>query len=175
MFLGLVNRRKNNKLKIIFNKFMKEESKKIIKEETVNLINLMGFSVEISIIEDENDENRVICNISSDSDANFLIGQNGENLQAIQHLIRLLVRKKTDDMVKFLIDVNSYRKDQESSILSLAKEAAEEAINNKKTVVLKPMSAYNRRLVHMFLANNKDVVTESSGDESERRVIVKPV
>ena len=54
---------------------MKEESKKIIKEETANLINLMGFGVEISIIEDENDENRVICNISSDSEANFLIGQ----------------------------------------------------------------------------------------------------
>lgn len=154
---------------------MKEESKKIIKEETANLINLMGFGVEISIIEDENDENRVICNISSDSEANFLIGQNGENLQAIQHLVRLLVRKKTDDMIKFLVDVNFYRKDQESSILNLAKEAAEEAINNKKTVVLKPMSAYNRRLVHMFLANNKDVVTESSGDESERRVVIKPV
>lgn len=154
---------------------MKEESKKIIKEETANLINLVGFGVEISIIEDENDENRVICNISSDSEANFLIGQNGENLQAIQHLVRLLVRKKTDDMIKFLVDVNFYRKDQESSILNLAKEAAEEAINNKKTVVLKPMSAYNRRLVHMFLANNKDVVTESSGDESERRVVIKPV
>lgn len=154
---------------------MKEESKKIIKEETANLINLMGFGVEISIIEDENDENRVICNISSDSEANFLIGQNGENLQAIQHLVRLLVRKKTDDMIKFLVDVNFYRKDQESSILNLAKEAAEDAINNKKTVVLKPMSAYNRRLVHMFLANNKDVVTESSGDESERRVVIKPV
>lgn len=154
---------------------MKEENKDIIIGVTKNLLSALGFDCKVSIIEDKNDEERVVCNIESESETNLLIGQGGENLQAIQHLARLLVRRKTDDLIKFVVDVNLYKKEQESSVLDLAREMAEKAIKEKKTVVLKPMSAYNRRLVHMYLSDNKNVVTESTGDDGERRVVIKPL
>lgn len=153
---------------------MNKDNKKIIKDITEELLKIIGFDCEVSIIDDKEDDNRVICNIDANKDASFLIGQNGDNLQALQHLSRLLVRKKTDDMIKFILDVNSYKKDQESSILDLANEMAKQAIEERKTIVMRPMSAYNRRLVHMFLSNNQDVITESVGEEGDRRVIIKP-
>jgi len=153
---------------------MNKENRKIIKDITENILKMIGFDCNVAIIEDEEDESRVICNIETKKDASFLIGQSGDSLQALQHLSRLLVRKETDDMIKFVLDVNSYKKEQESSILDLARESAKQSVDEKRMIVMKPMSAYNRRLVHMFLANSQDVITESVGEEEDRRVIIKP-
>jgi len=153
---------------------MNKDNKKKIEEITQKILKSMGFECEIEILEDKNNDDRVVCSIKTNKDANFLIGQNGDNLQALQHIVRLLVRKETDDMIKFSLDVNSYKKDQESSVLDLAKEMAKQAVEERKTVVMRPMSAYNRRLVHMYLSNNSDIVTESVGEEGDRRIVIKP-
>lgn len=141
---------------------MDKKVKKIIEEATKNITTMMGFNCQISIdeVEDENGVNTV-CNVSTESDSNFLIGQNGDNLQALQHLVRLIVRNQSDERTKFTIDVNSYKKEKNDSIVYLAKDMAEKAVSDRKAVVLRPMSAYERRLVHMELSENKDVITES--------------
>lgn len=153
---------------------MDKKNNQIIKSITEEILNKIGFECEVEVINLSGDENKFVCNIKTQKDANFIIGQNGENLQALQHIVRLLVRKKTDENIKFILDVNSYKKDQESSVIELAKTLAKQVAIEKKAVIMRPMSAYNRRLVHMFLADNEDVVTESTGDENERRVIIKP-
>lgn len=153
---------------------MNKDNKKKISEVIEELLKIMDFKGEIEFLEDKDEDNRFICNIKSEKDANLLIGQNGDNLQALQHIARLLVRKKTDDMLKFILDVNSYKKEQEVSVLDLADEMAKQVFNERKTVVMRPMSAYNRRLVHMHLSNNNEVVTESMGENGERRVVIKP-
>jgi spoIIIJ-associated protein len=153
---------------------MNKENKKKIEEVVLEVIKLMGFECEVEILEDKEDDSRVICNIKTTKEANLLIGQSGDNLQALQHIVRLLVRKETEDIIKFVLDINSYKKEQEFSILDLAKEMAKQAIDERKTVVMRPMSAYNRRLVHMYLADNSEVITESVGEEGERRIAIKP-
>lgn len=153
---------------------MNKDNKELIKAITAETIEMMGFECEAEILEEKGDEDRVVCNIKTNKDANILIGQNGDNLQALQHIVRLLVRKKIDDKIKFILDVNFYKKDQEHSVLDLAKEMAQRAIDEKKTMIMRPMSAYNRRLVHMFLSDNDKVVTESVGENGERRVVIKP-
>lgn len=154
---------------------MDKKVKKIIEEATKNITTMMGFNCQISIdeVEDENGVNTV-CNVSTESDSNFLIGQNGDNLQALQHLVRLIVRKQSDERTKFTIDVNSYKKEKNDSIVYLAKDMAEKAVSDRKAVVLRPMSAYERRLVHMELSENKDVITESMGEGEERKIVIKP-
>ena len=136
---------------------------------------VIGFEGDVEIFDEKNEDDRVICSITAQKDANFLIGQSGDNLQALQHIARLLVRRKTDDMVKFILDVNSYKKDQEMSVIDLAKDLAKQAVDEKRTIVMRPMSAYNRRLVHMYLAENNDIKTESIGENGERRVVIKPI
>lgn len=154
---------------------MDKENKNIIKETAAELLEMIGFDCEVEITETDNNNDNVVCEIVAKKEANFIIGQNGDNLQALQHIARLLVRKKTDNIIRFILDVNSYKKDQENSVIELAKEMAKKATSEKRVIVMRPMSAYNRRLVHMILEDNNDVVTESTGDEGDRRVVIKPV
>ncbi|MFA6183903.1 MAG: R3H domain-containing nucleic acid-binding protein [Parcubacteria group bacterium] len=152
---------------------MDKKNNQIIRSVTEDLLKKIGFDCEVDVIKSEED-NKFICNIKTQSEGNFIIGQNGDNLQALQHIVRLLVRKQTDENIKFILDVNSYKKDQESSVIDMAKSLAKQVIIEKKAVVMRPMSAYNRRLVHMLLADNEEVITESVGDGEERRIVIKP-
>jgi len=135
---------------------------------------LMGFDCKITTMENKDDES-FFFNLETSEDSNILIGQYGTNLNALQHLARLLVRKKIEEKTKFVIDVNSYRRQKSQSIIDEAKNAAKQAIAEKKAVVMKPMTAYERRLVHMELSKNDQVYTDSIGEGEERRVAVKPI
>ncbi len=137
----------------------------------------MGFScqeVEISQTNDSKEESSFSVNIKT-PDSNFLIGQYGVNLQALQHLIRLLVREKLKERICFVLDINSYRKEKNESMVRLAKEAAEQAIREKRAIVMRPMSPYERRLVHMEFSGNEQVQTESIGEGEERKIVIKPL
>lgn len=147
----------------------------IIKETVSELLNKMGFICEIEMShETEEEKENIVCNIKTE-ESNFLIGQYGVNLQSLQHIARILIRKKTDERVNFIVDVNFYRKEKSLSIVALAKKSAQQAIQDKRAIVLRPMSPYERRLVHMELSKNTDIITESIGEGEDRRVIIKPV
>ncbi len=155
---------------------MEEKNIEMIKELTKDFILKMGFDAEIeSIKTDQEEEECLIVNIKVRDDSNLLIGQYGANLQPIQHILRLIARKKiSDEKLKFTIDVNSYRQQKNESLLEMARSAAEEAISEGRTIVLRPMSAYERRLIHIELSKNEKVVTESMGEEENRKVVIKP-
>lgn len=157
---------------------MKEQEKSledIIRETTIELLEKMGFKAEIDIEKNatQPDPETINCNIRT-NESNFLIGQYGVNLYSLQHIIRLLVRRKTDELVNFTVDVNSYRQEKNSSIEKMTRDIAEEVIREKKEIVMRPMSAYERRIVHMELSKNSQVKTESVGESEDRRVVVKP-
>jgi spoIIIJ-associated protein len=157
----------------------KESEKPIeekIKEIVKSLVEKMGFSCEVEINEkrEAEEDGSLVCNVKTE-ESSFLIGQYGVNLQALQHLSRILVRKKTDQKSNFVLDVNSYRQEKNSSIIRLAAEMAEQAIREKRAVVLRPMSPYERRIVHMELSKNSQVKTESIGEGEDRKVVIRPV
>lgn len=152
-----------------------EEIEKIIKNSVSELVEKMGIECEVEITEVlQEDEKNLICNIKTDQ-SNYLIGQYGVNLQALQHMARIIVRKKMEDRVTFILDVNSYRQEKNESIFSLAKDMAEKAILEKRVIILRPMSSYERRLVHIELLKNDQVKTESVGEGEDRRVAIKPI
>jgi len=149
-------------------------TKEVIKETVAELISKMGFVAEVEIKESADEaEDIVVCNIKT-ADSNFLIGQYGVNLQSLQHIARLLVRQKTDEKTNFTVDVNSYREEKNASIEKMAEEMAEQAIREKRAVVLRAMSPYERRLVHLVLSKNSQIKTESIGEGEERKVVIKP-
>lgn len=155
------------------------ESQTIKLEETIRsvvaeLLAKMGVAgeIEVSVVEEDGKKN-ILCNIKTE-ESNFLIGQYGVNLQSLQHIARVLVRKKTAERANFVLDVNQYRQEKNSSIIKLAKSIAEQALVEKRAVVLRPMSPYERRLVHMELSKNPEVRTESIGEGEDRKVVVKP-
>jgi spoIIIJ-associated protein len=154
---------------------MNETTLKLIQETVEEILAKGGFAVktEISTSVQDGEEN-VVCNVLTTDDSNFLIGQYGMNLQALQHIIRLAVRRKTDDKVKFVLDVNSYRQQKNEAVVELAKAAVLQALSENRPIVMRPMSAYERRLVHVELSQDNRVATESIGEGEARKVVVKP-
>ena len=151
------------------------EIKSSIKNLVVELISKLGITAQVTIAEDGQEEyKKIICNLES-QESNFLIGQYGVNLQALQHIIRLLIRRKITDRINFILDVNSYRKEKDSSLIALANNMAQQAINEKREITLRPMSPYERRLVHLELADNEQVKTESHGEKENRKIVIRPI
>lgn len=155
-----------------------EQSKcgEVIKTVVENLVKQMGFTAEIEIkeaMEEEGGKETIVCNIKTE-ESNFLIGQYGVNLQSLQHIARLIVRKKIEEPINFVVDVNSYRQEKNSSIEKIAREMAEQAVREQRAVVMRPMSPYERRLVHLELSKNTQIKTESIGEGEERKVMIKP-
>lgn len=105
----------------------------------------------------------------------LLIGQQGANLQAFQHIARLLVRKKCNEQVNFIVDVNEYKTKRIEYLKSLAVDTAKRVIDSGKFEVLRPMSSYERRIIHMELAQLDKISAESLGEEPNRRIVVRPV
>lgn len=153
--------------------------KKIIIQVTKDILDKFDFKGQVQLMENEaTRENFAMVSIESDRDLSMLIGKNGQNLGALEHIIRLIVSRKTspgETRGSFVIDINDYRKSKTTQVLALAHGAAQRVISTQKAEALLPMSAYERRLVHSELASHKDIQTESIGEEPRRRVVISPL
>jgi len=153
-----------------------EEQKKVLKEVTAEILEKLDIKGNIFIVTDampDNDES--ICVQIQSKDSGFLIGKAGNNLFALQHLIRILVSKKLEEKINFIVDVNSYVENQREDIIEKAVAAILEVEKNGKEVELYPMNSYERRLVHIKVSQKDSVESESVGEGLERRVSIKPV
>lgn len=101
----------------------------------------------------------------------LLIGKRGQTLDAIQQLTAL-VYSRAGGTRRLLVDVNSYRARRRESLEELALRLAEKAKRSGRRVILEPMGAFERRIIHMALQNDKEIVTYSEGDEPYRKVII---
>ncbi|OIN98872.1 hypothetical protein AUJ66_00180 [Candidatus Desantisbacteria bacterium CG1_02_38_46] len=117
------------------------------------------------------DESQIIDIITSDSA--LLIGKKGKNLEALQYLTNIAANKNVSKRVKVLLDVERYRERREESLVTLAKKVADEVRQTGRSVSLEPMSAYERRIVHLALKEEPGIITESVGEGEERRVVIK--
>ena len=152
-------------------KLNKEEVAEILKK----MVGFMNVDCQVEIREEhhENNEDIMVASIQTLNDASFLIGKNGQNLKALEHVIRaMLVKDNKEGNV--ILDINDYRKSRSDFLVEVAKQAVTRVRNSQKAEALFPMSAYERRIVHMELASYPDIATESVGAEPQRRVIIKP-
>ncbi len=121
------------------------------------------------------DRARLLIDIEAGEEGRLLIGMQGVHLEALQHVVRTLLRPHLETPAYISVDVNGYRLRHEESIMHLAQEAASRAKTTGKVVELKPMGASDRRAVHTALADRRDVTTESRGQDPQRCVVIKPV
>lgn len=152
---------------------MDEKTISIVKKTVEELLEKMGFSGEITIAQDDTEDN-IFCNIETNEDSNFLIGQHGTNLQALQHLTRLIVRKHIPEKIRFTLDVNSYKQQKNQTIIEQARQVAQDVLNQSKPIAMMPMSTYERRIAHLELSKNSSVIAESIGEGEARKIIVRP-
>lgn len=149
---------------------MDQDTQAEIKAVLQELLKLLEITAEIDTAVSEE---TLIFNLRT-QDSGMLIGSRGANLEALQYLTRVLVNKKLQHPVHFILDAEGYKKSREEFLRELARQAAARVRETRETLVLKPMAAYERRVVHAEISVLSDVVSESQGDEPERRVVIKP-
>ena len=134
----------------------------------------IGFAhTEVTIEKDRDGNDYYYCNVSA-KDASQLIGKRGRTLQALQHVLKLIVFKRLDKPIGIMIDVDGYRKRQEESIIEIATRYIDKLRATGEKQALPPMSPYFRRLVHVHLAEPEfeDLTTTSEGYGDYRHVVI---
>ncbi len=128
---------------------------------------------EVTIDEYEGDEGELILDITGD-DLAVLIGRHGKTLDAIQFLISSITAHTIGYRFPVVVDVEGYKSRQREKLESLAYSSAKRALSQDRSVKLRPMSPYERRIVHIALRDYDGVTTESEGEGSSRRVVIIP-
>ena len=102
----------------------------------------------------------------------LLIGRRGETLSALQLLVSLIVGHRTKHRMRIIIDAENYRERREENLRSLALRVAQQVRNYRRSIALEAMPPHERRIVHIALADSKDISTESIGEGDARRVVI---
>lgn len=131
------------------------------------VLSKMGFECELKA-----KDNFINIQVQEPS---LLIGHNGQNIRALQYLIKLILIKNYKIIPEFNLDINNYRQQRIDIIKKIAQDSVYRATILKKEVILKPMSSYERRIVHMMVSIRKDANALSQGIEPNRRVVITPV
>lgn len=127
----------------------------------------------VVINEYEGDEGELILDLTGD-DLAILIGRHGKTLDALQFLVSSATSRQMGFRYPVVVDVEGYKGRQREKLESIAANAADRADAQGRNVKLRPMTPYERRIVHMALADDPRVTTASEGEESARRVVVIP-
>jgi len=104
----------------------------------------------------------------------ILIGQGGQTLFEIQHLLKAILRRKIKENFYIDLDINDYKKKKLDYLKEMARGLADEVVLTKKEKILPAMPAYERRIIHLELASRSDVTTESIGKEPDRQIVIRP-
>lgn len=135
---------------------------------------LKYFNVgEVTIDEYEGDEGELILDITGD-DLAILIGRHGRTLDALQFVVSVITVRSMGFRYPVIVDVEGYKSRQREKLESIARSTANKAASQHRSVKMRPMTPYERRIVHIALRDDDRVDTASEGEGSARHVVVVP-
>jgi len=142
-----------------------------IKKHSKELLAKLGFDAEPIVTQQEE---IIFVNLLIDQPG-LLIGRGGEGLDALQHVLRLLISRDEEiTYTNIVVDISGYRDKKIENVKKLARDKAYLVISTGIDETLPEMSSYERRVVHMVCADIAEVETESAGEGRERKVVIKP-
>ncbi|HEV2581553.1 MAG TPA: RNA-binding cell elongation regulator Jag/EloR [Ktedonobacteraceae bacterium] len=140
---------------------------------TVDVLRHILQYMNIRAIVQVRSSNPLMLNIQGiNENLGLLIGRRGETLAALQLLVSLIVGHRTRHRMRIIIDAENYRERREQNLRSLALRVAQQVRNYRRSIALEAMPPHERRIVHIALADSKDISTESIGEGEERRVVI---
>jgi spoIIIJ-associated protein len=137
---------------------------------TQGILDRMDLDARVTIREDDE---RVVLDIDG-ADAGRAIGKKGMTLEALQFLVNKIVNRDPDERRHIVLDSGDYRDRHDSGLVAMAKREAKRALSSGRSVTLEPMSARDRRVIHVSLAKFPGVSTRSEGEGSDRRLQIIP-
>jgi spoIIIJ-associated protein len=151
----------------------KETTTDKIEEKVNKLLELMGTKAKATVSEDKENEAFVV-DIETEEERGLLIGHHGETINAIQAALGMMVRQEEGEWKRIIVNVGDWRERQEEQLIKLASEVAERAKQTGEPQPLYNLTPAQRRVVHLELSKDTEVTSESTGEGSERYLVVKP-
>jgi len=142
-----------------------------VKQTTEDLLKRLDIAGQVAVDVDETGAFRV--HIETE-ETGLLIGFHGKTLESFQIILGILVSKELSQWVKVYVNVGDYREKREEALMLMAQHAAERAIAAGRSIELPRLSASERRVIHLTLAGDERVETESVGEGASRTLLVKP-
>ena len=137
------------------------------------LLSDMNIEANVTVRNGDNDDK--LINITGEA-ASILIGHHGDTLDSLQYLANLAANKRVNGEkpahVKITVDIEGYRAKREEALRTLARKMADKVLRYKKSVMLEPMSPYERRIIHSEVQNIEGVATNSIGSDNNRKVVM---
>lgn len=152
--------------KIEFNK--EEVTKKIDNFMNEFIKNLPKKNLNYEV---KSEEESILVNIDGD-DTGYLIGYRGEVLNSLQNILTNVASKDVDGKVRIQLNISGYREKRKKDLENLADKIAKNVMKTKKSIAIEPMSAYERKIIHLRLQDNDKVTTHSVGEEPYRKIVV---
>ena len=151
-----------------------DEGLKVARNTINTLLDEMNVEANVHVEYGEMDEQHIapiLINLEG-NDLSFLIGRKSETINALQYITNLIVGKKLNRWVPLQIDVQNYRVRRERELRKLARRIADQVVTSGRKQYLEPMPPNERRIIHIELRENPDVITESIGEDPHRKVVV---
>ncbi len=152
------------------------EATKEVLEKLLSLMDLpakVSLSDEFTVTDESGEIASVGLNIEGE-DLGIIIGRRGQTMVSLQQIVRLIMAHKMQVRVPIILDVENYKQRRCEGLRILANRLAEQVSVRKTPFSMEPMSAFERRVVHMALSDHPDVTTESTGFGESRKVVIIP-
>ncbi len=152
------------------------EVTKDVLERLLTLMGVVGSVVPQAppVVEEGKEATASVAFDVKGDDLGILIGRRGYTLSCLQYIVRLMVGQQTKIRAPIVIDVEGYKQRRYRALQVLARNIAEQVRNRGEPFTLEPMPAYERRIIHLALADHPDVTTQSIGQGESRKVVILP-
>ncbi len=144
----------------------------VIKEAAQELLGKMGIEAEVKVWEDE--ENEAIQVRLSSEDSALLVGYHGGNLSAFQLVLGIITANKLGEWSRLIVDVDDYRQRRQAQLEEMARRALERVRASNQAVKISGLTPWERRAIHLFLRDEKEIETHSEGEGRYRQLIISP-
>ncbi len=156
---------------------LSDEEIDAIADEAVDVLQtLIGFFEigKVNIDEYEGDEGEIIFDITGEEGLALLIGHHGRTIDALQVAMSAITTKRCGMHYPLAVDVEGYKHRRKQKIMDIAQRSAERVLHTHRSVSLKPMTPYERRVVHILIRNTPGVASASEGNGAYRHVVISP-
>jgi len=142
---------------------------KVLDKDIKNFFQTLGIDANLDILETEEE---IKISVESE-DSGMIIGYHGETLEAIQLILSLILAKKRGSFKRVSVEVGDYKKNREEWLKKTAEEAKQKVLQGEE-VRLTDLKSWERRVIHLILSDDKEVISESMGEGKDRTLVIRP-
>ncbi len=148
---------------------MEVKEQKITKKITKELLDLLGVEGDFSLIA----KDEAVEIVLETKDSGMVIGYHGEVLESLQLILSLAVSKKIGRFIRVSVEIGDYKKNRTQWLENLAMQTKEQALAEKREIPLPNLRSWERRIVHTYLQDDGEVISESQGIGKDRTLVIK--